>query len=109
MSLAARRSLSRSFGAKLAQDLGGQPVGHGVQTNGAALALEPRQLPLGELPRREDRALHRFVAIVRTREMLPELPVTDAAHRRQLRIEIAAVAQSPDFLEEALLHHQVQA
>ena len=44
-----------------------------------------------------------------TVEVAPELAVTDQAHRRQLGMQIAASAQRPHLVEQALAQHGVKA
>ncbi|CAM2152120.1 hypothetical protein PT2222_270122 [Paraburkholderia tropica] len=70
---------------------------------------QPRELALAELARGEHALVaHRVVVDVAV-EILPRLPIADAAHRRQIRVEVAACAQHLHLVDQTRREHCVEA
>ena len=80
----------------------------GIEPARVELGAKPRDLALGELPGREDRAFPERGGIRRALKMLPGLAVADGAERREVRSEIAAPAQRAYFVEEPRGEHRVE-
>src|SRR3546814_8183876 len=59
----------------------------------ARLGTQPRQLAFGELPGRRDAAFDCLLQAIFAIQITPELPVSDRANRRQLRMQITARMQ----------------
>ena len=66
------------------------------------------RLPLGELTRREDRALTKCGGIDRTLKMLPGLPIAHRAQRRQIGMKITARTQCTHLVQESVGDHRIE-
>ncbi len=61
-----------------------------VEPPNVRLRAQPDQLPPRQMPRREYCALYCRIQSVSAAQMFPQLPITDAADCRKIRMQIAA-------------------
>jgi hypothetical protein len=70
---------------------------------------QPRELPLGELPRRCDRARAQRRAIDLPLQIGPDLSIAHAAHRRHVARKRIAPTQLGKLVDQSLAQHRVEA
>jgi len=86
-----------------------QVRGQAVEAFQSLHRTHPRQLALGQLTRGGDASVAQRREIEGPVEVFPDLPVAHGAHGRKRRREREVVAQAPDFIDQPLLQHLVEA
>jgi len=109
------RATSRTRGPDERLDAAQQPCLdiHGIRLDHLPMphAAQPRDLPLGQLPRRRHAALAdvRQVGWIARVQRLPGLPVADAAHRRQVQVQRRIGPQPAHLVEKPEPQHRIEA
>jgi len=79
-----------------------------IEHSRADVTAQPGDLPLGQLARREDRAVSKLRRAGNTLEVFPRLSVAYRANRRQVGMQISARAKRFHLVEKAIGKHGVK-